>query len=39
MRKARYAYLVNHVADDGIYIHMQKNFACKVQLNAEMLFL
>ena len=39
MRKARYAYLVNHVADDGIYIHMQKNLACKVQLNAEMLFL
>lgn len=31
MRKVRYAYLVNHVADNGIYIHMQKNFACKVQ--------
>ena len=39
MRKVRYAYLVNHVADKGIYIHMQQNFACKVQLNAEMLFL
>lgn len=36
MRKVRYAYLVNHVADNDISIHMQKNFACKVQLNAEM---
>lgn len=33
MRKVRYAYLVNHVADNGIYIHMQKNTTLHVRFN------
>lgn len=36
MRKGRNAYLVNHWIDNDIYIPMQKNFACKVQPDAEM---